>query len=261
VTPKIMADFYKEALATHDAAGSLAKVQREWLVKLRKEKGLLAAVREAGPFAMLVMANPNAKPLPEKTASFPGSEGESVAPVSTVPSASSEGSKIMEFQDAISKADAGDAYAQGAASIYYSLGYKTEKDLAKAAEYASKSTAQNHPLGQYQLGVLTSGGDGVEKDPERGKELKIQSIEGLNTMVNDPYALAALGAMSLRGEGVAKDMKKAARLYRQSADLGYAPAQIIYGVMLSKGVGVPKNSEKSKLYLLKAKDQNFTPPQ
>ncbi|NBZ96154.1 MAG: CHAT domain-containing protein [Proteobacteria bacterium] len=56
VTPKIMADFYKEALATHDAAGSLAKVQRDWLVKLRKEKGLLAAVRDAGPFAMVVMA-------------------------------------------------------------------------------------------------------------------------------------------------------------------------------------------------------------
>jgi tetratricopeptide (TPR) repeat protein/CHAT domain-containing protein len=56
VTPKIMADFYKEALASNDAAGSLAKVQRDWLVKLRKEKGLLAAVRDAGPFAMVVMA-------------------------------------------------------------------------------------------------------------------------------------------------------------------------------------------------------------
>jgi CHAT domain-containing protein len=61
VTPKIMADFYSEALKTGDAAGSLAKVQRDWLVKLRKEKGLLAAVRDAGPFAMVVMANPNAK--------------------------------------------------------------------------------------------------------------------------------------------------------------------------------------------------------
>jgi len=61
VTPKIMADFYKEALATHDAAGSLARVQREWLVKLRNEKGLMAAVRDVGPFAMVVMANPNSK--------------------------------------------------------------------------------------------------------------------------------------------------------------------------------------------------------
>jgi len=60
-TPKIMADFYKEALKTGDAAGSLAKVQRDWLVKLRQEKGLLAAIRDAGPFAMVVMSNPNAQ--------------------------------------------------------------------------------------------------------------------------------------------------------------------------------------------------------
>jgi tetratricopeptide (TPR) repeat protein len=59
VTPKIMADFYKKALATGNAAGSLSEVQRDWLVKLRNEKGLLAAVRDAGPFAMVVMANPN----------------------------------------------------------------------------------------------------------------------------------------------------------------------------------------------------------
>ena len=81
-TPKIMADFYREALKTGDAAGSLAKVQREWLVKLRNEKGLLAAVRDAGPFAMVVMAKqdstfsspPNATPIasPQIPANSPG---------------------------------------------------------------------------------------------------------------------------------------------------------------------------------------------
>ena len=60
-TAKIMTDFYKEAFATGDAPGSLAKVQRDWLVKLRQERGLLAAIREAGPFAMVTMTNPNTK--------------------------------------------------------------------------------------------------------------------------------------------------------------------------------------------------------
>ena len=60
-TANIMTDFYKEAFATGDAPGSLAKVQRDWLVKLRQERGLLAAVREAGPFAMVTMTNPNAQ--------------------------------------------------------------------------------------------------------------------------------------------------------------------------------------------------------
>jgi CHAT domain-containing protein len=290
VTAKIMADFYKEALATHDAPGALSKVQRDWLVKLRKEKGLLADVRDAGPFAMVVMANPNAKPMPEfsptsstqplpETTSSKVSTGDSAAPVSIVPTLDSrdkafgdlfeatllvgqktpEGGNIMEFNDALSKADAGDCKAQAIVSIYYALGYKTEKDLGKAAEYASKSEAQNNPLGQYQLGVLTAGGDGIEKDAERGKELKVQSIEGLNTMADDPYALAALGAMALRGEGVAKDMKKAAKLYRKSADLGYAPAQILYSMMLTKGVGVSPDASSARKYASMADAQNYHP--
>jgi CHAT domain-containing protein len=257
VTPKIMADFYKKALATGDAAGSLSDVQRDWLVKLRDEKGLLAAVRDAGPFAMVVMSNPNAKLLPEAAPSTVSSS-ESISAVSTVSPNTSEGSNVIEFSDAISKADTGDAKAQAIVAIYYGLGYKTEKDLAKAAEYASKSAAQSDPLGQYQLGVLTSSGDGVPKDPEKGKRLKVQSIEGLNTMADDPYALAALGAMALRGEGVAKDMKKAAKLYQKSADLGYAPAQILYATMLSKGVGVQKDDDEAMRYMGKASEQNFS---
>lgn len=60
-TAKIMADFYQESFATGDAPGSLAKVQRDWLVKLRQDRGLLAAVREAGPFAMVTMTTPSVK--------------------------------------------------------------------------------------------------------------------------------------------------------------------------------------------------------
>ena len=61
VTPLIMADFYKEAMSSHNAPDSLSKVQRDWLVKLRDQKGILEAVRDAGPFSMVVMANPNLK--------------------------------------------------------------------------------------------------------------------------------------------------------------------------------------------------------
>ena len=57
-TGKIMADFYTKALASGKAWESLAEVQRDWLVQLRKEKGLQTAVRDAGPFAMAVMVNP-----------------------------------------------------------------------------------------------------------------------------------------------------------------------------------------------------------
>jgi CHAT domain-containing protein len=82
VTPKIMADFYGEALKTGDAAGSLAKVQRDWLVKLRQEKGLQAAVRDAGPFAMVAMSKPNQG---KSEAIPPPAEQPSIKPTELVP--------------------------------------------------------------------------------------------------------------------------------------------------------------------------------
>ena len=58
-TADFMADFYREALASGDAPGALAEVQREWLVRLRNQKGLLAAVRDAGSFVMATTGRPN----------------------------------------------------------------------------------------------------------------------------------------------------------------------------------------------------------
>jgi CHAT domain-containing protein len=49
-TVQIIQDFYTAAFATADPGRGLAEVQRAWLEKLRKEKGLLFAVNRAGPF-------------------------------------------------------------------------------------------------------------------------------------------------------------------------------------------------------------------
>src|SRR6185436_16360834 len=51
-TVQIMLDFYDAADKSKNAPQALAEVQRNWLVKLRKERGLLDAVRLAGPFIM-----------------------------------------------------------------------------------------------------------------------------------------------------------------------------------------------------------------
>jgi tetratricopeptide (TPR) repeat protein len=51
-TVQIMLDFYDAAERTKNAPQALADVQRDWLVKLRKERGLLSAVQLAGPFIM-----------------------------------------------------------------------------------------------------------------------------------------------------------------------------------------------------------------
>ena len=51
-TAKFMVDFYEAAHESGNAPKALAEIQRDWLVKLRKERGLPAAVRIAGPFIM-----------------------------------------------------------------------------------------------------------------------------------------------------------------------------------------------------------------
>jgi CHAT domain-containing protein len=51
-TVQIMLDFYDAADKTKNAPQAFADTQRDWLVKLRKERGLLDAVRLAGPFIM-----------------------------------------------------------------------------------------------------------------------------------------------------------------------------------------------------------------
>ena len=57
-TVEIMKDFYARALNTGNAPQALADTQREWLVKLRKEKDLAEAVILAGPFIMSSQGKP-----------------------------------------------------------------------------------------------------------------------------------------------------------------------------------------------------------
>jgi CHAT domain-containing protein len=58
VTVQIMSDFYEAAHTSGNASQALAKVQRDWLVKLRKEQGLASAVNLAGPFIMSFQGSP-----------------------------------------------------------------------------------------------------------------------------------------------------------------------------------------------------------
>jgi CHAT domain-containing protein len=57
-TVQIILDFYDAALKSGNAAQALSDTQRNWLVKLRKEHGLLAVVRVAGPFIMSFQGKP-----------------------------------------------------------------------------------------------------------------------------------------------------------------------------------------------------------
>ena len=51
-TAQLMAEFYERFHATKNAPQALAEVQRDWLVRLRDERGLQEAVLLAGPFIL-----------------------------------------------------------------------------------------------------------------------------------------------------------------------------------------------------------------
>ena len=58
VTVQIMSDFYDAAHKSGNAPEALAEVQRNWLLKLRTEKGLAQAVNLAGPFIISSQGKP-----------------------------------------------------------------------------------------------------------------------------------------------------------------------------------------------------------
>jgi tetratricopeptide (TPR) repeat protein/CHAT domain-containing protein len=57
-TAAFMLDFYRAVAADAKASAALARVQREWLTRLRQEQGLAAAVFLAGPFVLSFQGPP-----------------------------------------------------------------------------------------------------------------------------------------------------------------------------------------------------------
>lgn len=169
------------------------------------------------------------------------------------------GGKVLRFDDALRRANQGDAYAQAVVSIYYSTGYLTERNVSKAHEYARKSAEQNHPLGIYRLGAIVQGGEGVQARKEEGIQLKRIAFDGLNEMSGDPYAMTALGIMIFRGENTRPNKTEAARLYKLAADAGYGPAQYLYSACCVAGHGIPKNPTQAERYWRMAYDQAYPP--
>jgi CHAT domain-containing protein len=58
VTVRLIVDFYRTAYKNGNAPEALADVQRDWLVKLRRDFGLGRAVKLAGPFVISSQGKP-----------------------------------------------------------------------------------------------------------------------------------------------------------------------------------------------------------
>lgn len=275
-TAQIMADFYKEALTSGDATAALSEVQRRWLVKLRGEKGLGTAVRDAGAFAMVQMANPRKKQAAIQRVANPSVEAQqqsTTEQASDIPgNAIVDEPRVLSFEEAARRSDAGEAYAQAIVGTYYTYGYKVEKDEKKALEYLLKSAAQNHPLGIRSIGHKRLNGQGMEKNEQQGLKLIRDAFDGLNNMEGDPYALHALASDVLKAtmqkvksgdsKGISQQREEFLRLYQLAADKGYAPSQTMLAALLDTTTPEsdperPKRLQQARELLLKALAQNF----
>ena len=271
-TAQIMADFYKEALKSGDATAALSEVQRRWLVKLRGEKGLGTAVRDAGAFAMVQMANPRKKQAAIQRVANPLVEAQqqsTAEQASDIPgNAIVDEPRVLSFEEASRRADAGEAYAQAVVGIYYDLGYKTEKDEAKGLEYLLKAAAQKHPLGVHAIGHKRMHGRGVDKNEKQGLTLIRETFDQLNAMTGDPYALNALAgdvlkaamqkAKSGANKGVDQQFQESKRLYELAAAKGFAPAQCMLAFLIFDSPPTP-NPDEAKRLLTDAIAQDFEP--
>jgi TPR repeat protein len=70
-----------------------------------------------------------------------------------------------------------------------------------------------------------------------------------------------LGVMYSRGQGVAQNYDEAMKWYRRAADQGDAAAQTALGAMYANGVGVPQDHAKAMEWFRKAADQGFADAQ
>lgn len=174
------------------------------------------------------------------------------------PSARELSKNILTFAEAKAAADKGDAYAQAVLSIYYDLGWRTEKDSRLAYWLADSSAAKGNPLGTYLLGKSYRSGSVIAYQNE-GVELQKKAIAGLKQMPENPYAIEALGTLAIEGEIVPSDEKSGVSLLKKAADMGHAPAQFQYAIYAKDGKGIQKDDRVSAEYFSKAAASNYSP--
>ena len=90
-------------------------------------------------------------------------------------------------------------------------------------------------------------GEGFTKDEKKGLELQGVAYKALKD-AKDPYSITATAIMIFQGKVAGQNIDEnerrriAAGLYKQAADMGFAPAQFNYAMALNDGHGVEKDS-------------------
>jgi TPR repeat protein/parvulin-like peptidyl-prolyl isomerase len=217
-------------------------------------KYVLNVDEPAGKGSVTFNITENAK-APQQTNALPasGRSESQPTPAPTLSKTNVTEADRSRLADLSARAQQGDAAAQsdlGRAYFFGLLGLATNPALA--AELLRKSADQNHPKGQYRLGMLYLLGGGVEKNLAEAVELFRKAAA-----LGNPEAQSKLGVLYLFGQGVQRDVGEALKWIRPAADKGIAEAQNNLGWMYLQGEGLDKNSTEGARWFRKAAEQNF----
>jgi TPR repeat protein len=175
---------------------------------------------------------------------------------------STSNAQVLPFQEAKERADKGDAFAQAVVAMHYQIGWETETNLEQAAKYATTSANARHALGFFRVGTMLRNGEGFTKDEKKGLEFQAASYNALKD-AKDPYSITATAIMIFQGKVVGQNLSDdkrrriVASLYKQAADMGYAPAQYNYAMCAGSGYGLAQNSSLKEKYMVLAAALNY----
>lgn len=148
----------------------------------------------------------------------------------------------------------GDATAQYQLGMLYTHGDILEKDLGFAAKWIENAAQQGHLKAQNRFGVIHEYGHGRPKDDLRAIHWYRKAAER-----NLPEAETNLGHMHERGRGVKRDRVEALKWYRRAANRGFARAQHNLAIMYDKGRGITRDPSLALTWLRRAAGQYYAP--
>ena len=141
----------------------------------------------------------------------------------------------------------GVAAAQTGYGIILLDGIDCEPDQVKAAEYFGKAAGQGDADAKYWLGFMHLHGIGVKLDEQKALEYFIAAREN----GGHPKAALELGRFALS----ATDYISAFRLFSEASEQGHAEATRELAAMYEKGLGMPKDPERTKQLMERADEQ------
>ncbi len=148
-------------------------------------------------------------------------------------------------------ASAGNAAAQVGVGYLLTTGRGGRVNHAEAGKWFLRAAEQNHPKGQHNLAELLAQG---KLGPGRMQEAVDWYVKaGMQGHV--PSQAALVDKFFFPGSGVPQNLSTAAFWAARAAEAGHAHSQMMFGVMLRDGQGVPPDKARAERFFKLAATQ------